>query len=255
MQKLTITPKQLEILKLIYRYRFLNRIQIQSFLNHKDPKTINTWLKDLTNKKIIGRHYLNIIKENNKPAIYYLSNKSKAILLDEPEINPSSLKRVYREHLRSQKLMDHSVLLADFYFHLTEISKDQKLHFLTKVDLSSRDYLPKPLPDAYIAMQQDLEIKRYFLEIVDDSTPRFILRAKTQMYIEYCASDIWTTNTEHPFPKILLLCPNSIIKDFLHKHITRALEQEPDIDIEFYLSLNSPILWERAAGENTSPEA
>ncbi len=243
MQKLTITPKQLEILKLIYRYRFLNRIQIQSFLNHKDPKNINIWLKDLTNKKIIGRHYLNKIKENNKPAIYYLSTKSKTILLDEPDVNPDNLKRVYREHLRSQKLRDHSVLLADFYFHLKELFKDQKIHFLTKVDLSSRDYLPKFLPDAYIAMQQDLEIKRYFLEIVDDGTPRFILRAKIQMYIEYCASDIWTNNTDHPFPKILLLCPNSIIKDFLHKHIARSLEQEPDINIEFYLSTNSPILW------------
>ena len=36
--KQTITQKQQEILTLIYKYRFLNRIQIQKFLNHKYHK-------------------------------------------------------------------------------------------------------------------------------------------------------------------------------------------------------------------------
>ena len=243
MQKLTITPKQLEILKLIYRYRFLNRIQIQKFLNHKDPKNINIWLKDLTNKKIIGRHYLNKIKENNKPAIYYLDTKSKQILLNQKDVNENILKRVYRDKKSSQKLMDHSVKNADFYFHLSGLEKVQKLHFLTKVDLANKDYLPNPLPDAYIAIQKELETKRYFFEIIDDGTPRFIIRAKIQMYIEYCASGVWEEKTGHLFPKILILCPNNDIKDFLHKHIARALEQEPGIDIEFFLSINNSICW------------
>ena len=42
-----LTNKQKEILKLIYQYRFLNRIQIQALMGHKDYKTINVWLKDL----------------------------------------------------------------------------------------------------------------------------------------------------------------------------------------------------------------
>ena len=35
-----ITTKQEEILALLYRYRFLNRIQIQTLMHHKDHKTI-----------------------------------------------------------------------------------------------------------------------------------------------------------------------------------------------------------------------
>ncbi len=31
-----ITTKQQEIITLIYKYKFLNRIQIQQFLKHKD---------------------------------------------------------------------------------------------------------------------------------------------------------------------------------------------------------------------------
>lgn len=249
MQKQTITPKQLEILKLIYRYRFLNRIQIQKFLNHKNKKNINTWLKDLTDKQILGRHYTNTIKENTKPAIYYLIAKSKQFLITDPDINQDVLKRLYRDKNASQKLMNHSVLLADYYFHQLNLLDGRALQLLTKTDLAGRDSLPPNLPDAYISIKDQNATNRCFLEIIDEGTPRFILRAKIQMYIEYFASNAWQGSTNYPFPDILLLCPNTAIKDFLHKHITRALEQEPDIDIEYFLSTNSPILWENAIAD------
>ena len=46
-----IAAKQQEIPKLIYKFRFLNRIQIQTLLNHKDKRRINSWLKDLSEKE------------------------------------------------------------------------------------------------------------------------------------------------------------------------------------------------------------
>lgn len=246
MQKLTITPKQQEILKLIYRYRFLDRIQIQTFLNHKNKKNINTWLKDLTDKQILGRHYTNTIKENTKPAIYYLIAKSKPFLTTDPDINQDILKRLYRDKKSSEKLINHSVLLADYYFRQIKILDSRELQFLTKTDLVGRDLLPPNLPDAYISIKDQNDINRCFLEIIDEGTPRFILRTKIQMYIEYCASNTWQASTGYQMPDILLLCPNNTIKDFLHKHLARALEQDPDINIEFYLSTNSPIHWVNA---------
>ncbi|MCA9344861.1 replication-relaxation family protein [Candidatus Saccharibacteria bacterium] len=67
-----ITHKQTEILDLIYTHRFLNRIQIQAFLKHKDKKTINLWLKDLRQKDYINWIYnKHHFAEKTKPAIYY----------------------------------------------------------------------------------------------------------------------------------------------------------------------------------------
>jgi len=77
MDKNNLTKKQLEILTLLYRFRFLNRSQIQQLLNHKKISRINLWLKDLYYKKIIGRNYSNRLGDNIKPAIYYLKTKSK----------------------------------------------------------------------------------------------------------------------------------------------------------------------------------
>ena len=52
------TPKQLEILLLLYRFRFLNSPQIQAILNHKYHHRIQTWLNDLLTKDYIGQLYV-----------------------------------------------------------------------------------------------------------------------------------------------------------------------------------------------------
>ncbi len=48
-----ITAKQQDILKLLYRYRFVDRIQIQALMRHKDKRRIGAWLKDLRDKDYI----------------------------------------------------------------------------------------------------------------------------------------------------------------------------------------------------------
>lgn len=234
METTNLTPKQLQILVLLYRFRFLNRHHIQQLLNHKDPKRINVWLKDLTTKQIIGRIYINKIGENTKPAIYYLASKSHHILKDNNSIDKRILKRVYRERLRSRKIVDHCLLAADVYFFLQNQTSqnNQELHFFTKTDLSRHTYLPFQRPDAYIALKaNESETKRYFLEIIDPDTPRFALRQKISMWCEYYDEGTWQEATNHPFPAILIVCPSNTMKNYLYKHITQVLEQEmPDID-------------------------
>ena len=246
------TPKQLNILLLLYRFRFLNRIQIQKLLNHKDPRRINTWLKDLTTRNIIGRKYSTKLLANTKPAIYHLATKSRAILLTQPDINEKLLKRVYREKTRSDKLINHCLLVADLYFLLnnqTQINKT-KLHFYTKTDLVSHYYLPYKRPDAYIAIESKRQTKRYFLEIIDEGTPRFMIRSKINQYIEYYQANTWQNRTDHPNPTMLFVCPEELTKIFLNKYILQMQEEEPEIDLEFFLTTKDQInnnqadLWE-----------
>lgn len=238
----TITPKQLEILTLIYRFRFLNRTQLQTLLNHKDTKRINTWLKDLTDKNILGRIYSTKLKENTKPAIYHLATKSRKILLDQEDTNEKILNRAYRDKNASQKLINHSLFLADVFLLLKNdsLSNNQKLHFFTKTELADHTYLPYNRPDAYIALKDKKQSKRYFLEIIDEGTPRFMLRKKISQYIEYFDEGIWKNRTLHDNPSLLFICPNQSIKEFLYKHIAQVLEEETS-DLQFFLSLKSEI--------------
>ena len=238
-----ITPKQLQILILLYRFRFLNRTQIQQFLNHKDPRRINIWLKDLTTKKILGQNYSTKLKENTKPAVYYLASKSRKILLEQPDINEKLVNRAYRNRDSSQKLIDHSIFVASLYFLIREETKTKKsvLHFFTKTDLVTHYYLPYNRPDAYIAIEKENTTKRYFLEVIDEGTPRFMLRKKILQYIEYFDENTWKKRTLHKNPSLLFICPNQNIKDFLNKYIAQVLEEETS-DVQFFLSLKSDIL-------------
>ena len=243
MENLKLTPKQLEILLLLYRFRFLDRIQIQQFMHHKNHRRIIAWLNDLTEKNIIGRHYSTKLKENTKPAIYYLATKSRQILLQEPSTDETLLKRVYRDKTRSKRLINRCLLVANIYFYLdkqTQETKD-KLHFFTKTDLVSHYYLPYRRPDAYIAIESKKQTKRYFLETIDEGTPRFLLRSKIAQYIEYFENGTWQKRTGHPDPSILMVCPDESIKTFLRKHIAQILEEEAETEIDFYLTTKESI--------------
>ena len=73
MSKKIITNKQKIIQILIYTFRFLNSKQIQVFLNHKDHRRINSWLKDLSDKQYLERDFKPVYGTLTKPAVYFLS--------------------------------------------------------------------------------------------------------------------------------------------------------------------------------------
>ncbi len=259
MEATSITPKQLDILFLIYRFRFLDRKHIQQFLNHKDPRRIKSWLKDLVDKKVLGRKYSRKLGENIKPAVYFLSTKSKRILEVRQETEEKLLKRVYREKARSQKFINHHLFLTDVYFYLSSLTQKNKskLYFYTKTDLINHEYLPLPLPDTYIAIKEGKNTKRYFLEVIDEGTPRFMLRKRISQYLEFYKSDLWQERTNHPFPSILLICPDQSIKEFLNRFIPKFLEEEAENDIFFYLTTRGIVksskmnvnIWQKANEE------
>lgn len=238
-----ITPKQLEILLLIYRFRFLNRHQLQHFLNHKDPKRLNTWLKHLTTHNIIGRHYSTKLKENTKPAIYYLTTGAKQILSTQPTVQESQLKRVYREKLRSLRLQEHCLFLADFYLLLEKYATTQQaiLHYFSATDLVTHHYLPKRQPDAYIALTDDTTTRRYFVLSIDAGTPRFMLRSLITHYLEYLSTSTWEKQTGHPNPSILIICPDETLQTFLHQFGVQALEEELS-EAQLFTGLKDDIL-------------
>ncbi len=239
----TVTNKQLEILLLIYRYRFLNRNHIQQFLNHKDHSLIIRYLKDLTDRQILNRIYSTQRTDINSPAIYYLATKSKSLLKDYEKCNPDVLGRVYREKYRSEAFRKHSLFLADLYFKFQEAAQKQKAvcHFYTATDLSSIAYTPLPLPDAYITIKEGKKhIKRYFLDIFNEGMPMFAIRRRIYQYCRYCNGSFWQDHNKDPFPKILLVCPTLRVQKSLLRSIPKILEEE-DADISFFLGLQGGI--------------
>lgn len=234
--KSNLKPQQKNILLLLYKFRFLNRNQIQILLNHKYKNRVILWLNDLNQRKYIDRDFTR--KFGATPAVYSLNKNSIKVLKSLDDVKPSLLNRLYKETKRTETFKQHCLFLADIFLSLTEFTKKHnlKLHFYTKTDLAYMQYLILPNPDAYFATEEsELSIKRYFLDIFDPQIPRMALRKRVRQYFNYYLKGYWQHNTNKPFPEIIFICPDNVSKNYISKFIKPLLKEENE-NISFYLS-------------------
>ncbi len=235
--KQTITPKQIEILTLIYRLRFLNRSQIQTMLGHKNHRQIYQWLNDLVEQK-----YLVCQKILSYSLVYSLALPSRKVLLNVPEVEPELLKRIWREKNYSDQFRTHCLVLVDINLSLIALTTKAKalLYFYTRTDLYEMEHLINPLPDGYFCIKEgDLSFSRYFIEIFEILQPK-ILQKRINNYFYYYQSEEWQNNMEgKEFPKVLIVCPSEKMKRYLNYFIGHKLEE--DSDLSFYLTTREVI--------------
>ena len=243
-----ITPKQTEILDLIYTHRFLTRIQIQSFLKHKDKKTINLCLKDLRQKEYIHWIYNNHhFAEKTKPAIYYMGINGIRHLHNMGFHEDKEINKRYREHKRSQGFIDRSLAIADVCITLdaartvdnvgTYLEPGISYFYETEADYKSESYyhflsdneLIRPNLCFHKAIHEGHEeskvVNSYLLEIFDSTLPRYRLRNRLKKYVEYLDEEMdeWEEQTYgDPQPTISLIC--ATLTDLIYaKRRTRGL--------------------------------
>jgi len=152
--------------------------------------------------------------------------------------------------------MAHSSFVAEYFLYLRGESEKSKhtLHFFTKTDLLAHTYLIHPLPDAYFArVDNKKETKRYFVEVVEDSSPRFALRKRIEQYCDYIDDGKFTEATGHNFPTLLFICPGYASLIYLKKHIARTYEETSLDQIEIYIATKEQAFagsWEKIEAED-----
>ena len=231
-----ITNKQQEIILLLFKFRFLKRIQIQKLLKHKNHQLINSWLKNLTNKEYIKRKYNRSFPDNLKPAIYYLANNGIGYLKDPGGYDPAVLKYLYNEKLRTETFIDRCLLLTDIYLGLKSRETDKlKFSLYLACDytkLKERELLKGLNPSSYLIQKKSDHAKFYFIEILSDLPVQW-LRQKVKRYLKLYEESEWEVLTKRDFPNLLMICPNYRILDYLRKYIKRLLTtlDEPTLSI------------------------
>jgi hypothetical protein len=242
----TLTQKQKEILTLLYTHRFLTRIHIQTFLKHKDKKTIYLWLKDLREKEYINWIYdKDDFINKTKPAVYYLGINGIRYF-KQFESYSEELRKRYREHERSQTFINRCLTVADccltleaardeskypqtWYFYETEADymSDSYYYFLTDSDLIHPNLCFNK--QQYDGGGKEPEvIESYLLEIFDATLPRYRLRNRLKKYVEYLDEEMDEWEQESygdPLPIILLVC--ATITDLIYaKRTSRGLMED-----------------------------
>jgi len=234
-----ITSKQQEIPKLIYKFRFLNRLQIQKLLNHKYHNRINNWLNNLT-----AKHYLekipkdNTFEERTKLTIYRIGINGIRFLKTQDNISPELLPKLYREKDRSDNFINQCLLLADICLYLKEESArsgsvsyevtiaseyalaDSPFHFLTEL-------APHLVAKKMEKKQKRITSKYHLLEIFEPTLPRYSIRKRLRSYLDFFNSKTWENNTNNTgFPILFFICPTKPFLIYAKRFAKKLLEEE-----------------------------
>lgn len=242
-----ITNKQTEILTLIYQFRFLNRTQIQQLLKHKDPKTINTWLKDLTEKQYLNRIYSNTIGVNTKPAIYYPAINAIRYFKSLDQDNSAHLKKLYRDNERSQSFIDDQIFIANICLDILMINTKGEINytFETAAGVTSNSiykFMEDLSPQLIFTKKTKSQFKQFVFVILDSAQPKYIIKKKMKSYIELFFTNEWEENTGKSFPIVLFACQTLALMIFAKRTIKKLLDdyQNPE-EFEAWFATNDDI--------------
>jgi hypothetical protein len=226
------TPKQQDILKLLYRYRFANRIQLQEFMGHKNKRRIAEWLKDLRDKQYVEWIYSTDFAEKTKPAIYYLDLNGVRYLKTVDDYPLKEVRKRYRESSRSPGFIAKSVLLADCCLSLAAKSKGKLSYsFVTQADYTDPankyHFLAEELkPDLfYESLEQTKRgtaIEDYLVVVLDAAEPRHKVRKRLKDYVTYLDEGGWRRRFDCPELMVHIACP-SVAELIYAKRRTRIL--------------------------------
>jgi hypothetical protein len=246
-----ITNKELVILTLIYKFRFLNRTQIQTLLKHKDHRRIQAWLNDLTDKKCLGRIYSPKIPVNTKPAVYYLGENGRKILAhaNPDEYTTVQLQNTYRDSQRTEVYRLRCICIADCFIRLIsplEENTRSLTEFITPADTaySQNDSLTTLAPDSYFEIKE-LHTERtaeFTLFLLHERTPKYYLKFRLAHIINFCKETLY--DREDFQPQILIICTKERIRRYAIKIITSKLEKEGSWELTDEFSINLITLYE-----------
>ncbi len=255
-----ITNKQQEILEILYRYRFLNRIQIQAFMGHTDKRRVLAWLKDLRDKDYVEWIYSTDFIEKTKPAIYYLGINGirylKTLEWDDDSGNvyqPEELHKRYKDKDRAQSFIERSILVAGCCLTLEAVNQRKPDEGNTTADtaktapqihytcITEADYLDEDSdyhflsdhetlrPNLCIKKQKGSASAHFLLEIIDPSLPHYRLRHRLKAYVKYLSDGDWEGS--EPEPAILLVLPTLYGLIYAKRRIKKLLTDEYDDEI------------------------
>lgn len=246
MGKKLLTKKQQTILALLFTFRFINSKQIQQFLNHKDHRRINSWLKDLAEKGYIVREFKLRYGVLTKPTVCSLTNLGKKHIQETyNSVDKKYLNRLRDNEKRSNSLKVRCQVLVDFYliiFRGQEAVLLDRIEAMLKngVTMNYNTYqfftpaffyginfvlLSHLKSDAYVYRRTKEGSTHTFLYIIDAYVPKLTLQYMLKHIFTALSDEYWEEDTITALHLYFVSPSNAIIiylwklmKSFLENH-------------------------------------
>ena len=230
----TIKQGQIEILEVLYKYRFSSRSLIANLLKVNE-KTLYKKLIVLVKHNLIGSKLDNKSRIKGLPVAYYLTPIGLRFLqsLEKHEyITDKTIKASYRDKAASEATITHSFAVFAQVLALKHVYPQLKAYL--RRDMSRYSYFPKTLPDAFLSLPGGNTTKRFFLDYISDSQERKAFFQRVYSYIDFFDTDGWSvTNTETPV--LLFTCENASTERRITRLIKGVISKvDPDEEVIVY---------------------
>lgn len=232
-----------EIIIYIYRFRYLNRPQLQTLLNHKSRSYILDWLNYLSDQKFLKQYYNPKIPD--EASFYSLGTIGRKYLIkfqnELSDINIDLLDRVWREGKYTPAFKKHNMFLGTVFIALRKLVEQVdggqgKLRFLTQTDLVGVEYLINPEPEAFFSItDKNKNVQSYFLEMIDEHAKWENTQKTVRKYFKYFKKNTWQDNMRTKFPEIIIICPDYQARNGLNKFILKQFKTQ-QLELAFYLT-------------------
>ena len=255
-RSITLKQGQIDILELLYKYRFSSRQLLLDSLGEGSGTDFNLYkkLEVLIKHELVFKRHEPRQKLLGVPYAYSLTPKGLKALQSLPKheyITDAVIKGWYRNKTVDQKLVNRTLaihkytnLLATFY---------PSIKVFTQRDLAKFSYFPKHLPDAVLSLPIEGSAPlRYFVDIIPSGMPRKALDGKLMNYCMFIESGEWEV-TKSDNPAILLIASNGRAERQL-QYIARArLQRYDELDLRIYTTTvqalanmnNEGLIWTR----------
>lgn len=221
-----LNTSQLEVLELLFKFRFGTTYLVAQALGKKNGTVIKSKLSILREQGYIERHYEGIDRLQGKHAAYYLSAKGVRALKSED--NDKAIKKAYKDKKASRSFIDHNLSVFTAYCRLKE-TYGETLKFFAKADLANYDYFPQPLPEAFLSFKGESGTNRFFMEVFEAATPPFAINRRIKQLIDYFEGGDWEA-TDSDFPTILFICETPMLQNRIEKRVLSSLKNAEEVE-------------------------
>lgn len=221
MNKSDVSDGQLTILKSLFRYRYLTRSLMAVDLGVANNAVLYNKLEVLIKRGLVGKRHNKDYYLLHKPATYFLLPKAYKILAsnDDIVVTDAMTKAAYKDHSRSEDFVRKFILVCESLQALAKLYPGLKQY--TSRELVGYSAFPKRLPDTFLSLEADGEVKHFFLDIIPDGTPRYAIDNSVNTYHEFFLEGGWV-ETGSQLPALLVLGESSKTQ----RYVTRVIQNK-----------------------------
>lgn len=228
---INITKKQQELVLLLYRFRFLNRAQFQTLLNHKTFNRIIVWLNDLTVKGYIEKIVDTESKIQTVPTVYRISKKGIQFLNTKPECEKKYIARMYKDWDKSEGFAKQCLFIVDIYVSLRKIyGSSSEFSFYTPSNYGVSSIIKEISP--HFVYRRG---KRFYTGEFLVAKPRKAVRLTMDRYIEFYSKG--NGKDKASSTQCFFICPNIDIEEYAVKYVSRRYTEEGIDSMKFHTAI------------------